>query len=117
MSPKNKRLPDKEFRDRMLGPKPPPNALRAYAIGVTDGEKVPLALRLRLEEAEAALRAALSDRLQSMEILATTYEADLHLGAHCDLFSNRVPLRLGGSGIVIQGKPLRAIIEAPREGR
>ncbi len=132
----SKRLSDAQFRDRVLGSSPPPNSERAYAMGVIDGEKNVAAVRSEVELANDGRRAALDDKRHLMEALEMRLTADIHLDAHCyrvgypssvrvslslldvsNLFSGSVSMRLGDSGVFIEGGILRLMLEAPTTGK
>lgn len=128
----SKRLSDAEFRAKLFGPSPPPNSARAYAVGVIDGEKNVADVRSEVELADDARRAALADKTHLMEALEMRLIADIYLDAHCyrmaypavvraslslldvsKLFSGSVSMRLGDSGVFIEGGLLRLMLEAP----
>jgi hypothetical protein len=101
-------------------------------MGVIDGEKNMAAVRREVELANDARRASWADKTRLMQALEMRLVADIYLDAHCyrmaypavvrvslslldvsNLFSGSVPMRLGDSGVFIEGGVLRLMLEAP----
>jgi hypothetical protein len=73
-----KRLTDREFKVAILGAHPPPNSVRAYGLGIKDGEANINRLREEITLLASERNAIIREKSDLNDVLNAGFSADIH---------------------------------------